>query len=229
MAVNRWSLDRLIAWIGTAALLALFVPMGLYLVHNVSTSVEQYLSERGRSLGRTLAGQIVEPMLLEDRLALHDALRKAAASDSEVRYITLEDAAGGVLAHTFARGLPRSLPKLWALHRGQTLRFRTGEEELLDISMPLLDGQLGNLHVGMSRRRATRAANRLTWWIGAALVAALSVVLRGHPGAEGPRHAGGGVPGQGLRGHGPAAGGPPAGPAGDPAADGPVRAPGGAG
>jgi hypothetical protein len=46
MALNRWSLDRLTAWIGTVAVLTLFVPMGPYLIHNTSSSAEQYLSQR---------------------------------------------------------------------------------------------------------------------------------------------------------------------------------------
>ena len=179
MALNRWSLDRLTAWIGTTALLVLFVPMGVYLMQNVSSSAEHYLSERGKSLVKTLAGQIIEPVLLEDRLALHDALHKAAATDSDVRYLCIENEAGDILAGAPAESYPRALSDLWQAHRGEVILFQTPDEPLMDVSAPLLGGQLGVLHVGISRSHATQTANRLLWLMGAALVAALSVVLVG--------------------------------------------------
>ncbi len=179
MALNRWSLDRLTAWIGTVAVLTLFVPMGLYLTHNISSSVEQHLSVRGKSLARTLVGQIVEPVLLEDGLTLHDALHRAAEADSEVRYLCIRDRNGDIIASTFEEGHPPALSDLWNAHRGEVILFRTEDEPLMDVSTPLLDGQLGTLHVGVSRTRATRAGDRLFWLMGTVLVVTLSVVLVG--------------------------------------------------
>jgi len=179
MALNRWSLDRLTAWIGTVAVLTLFVPIGLYLIHNISSSAEQHLSVRGKSLVKTLAGQIIEPVLVEDRLTLHDALHRAAEADSEVRYLCIRDRNGDIVASTFEEGPPPALSDLWSAHRGEVILFRTEDEPLMDVATPLLDGQLGTLHVGISRSRATRAANRLLWLMGIVLVAALSVVLVG--------------------------------------------------
>ncbi len=179
MALNRWSLDRLTAWIGTIALVVLFVPMGLYLTHNISSSAEQHLSVRGKSLARTLVGQIVEPVLVEDRLTLHDALHRAAGADSEVRYLCIRDRNGDIVASTFEGGYPPALSDLWNAHHGEVILFRTGDEPLMDVSTPLLDGQLGTLHVGISRSRATRAADRLFWLMGIVLIVTLSVVLIG--------------------------------------------------
>ena len=179
MALNRWSLDRLTAWIGTMAVLTLFVPMGLYLIHNISSSTEQYLSQRGKSLVKTLAGQIIEPVLLEDRLALHSALHKAASTDSEVRYLCIENEDGDIIAGTLEEGYPPALLDLWRAHPGEVILFQTKDEPLMDVSTPLLEGQLGVLHVGLSRNRATWAADRLFWLMGVALVGTLSVVLVG--------------------------------------------------
>ena len=179
MALNRWSLDRLTAWIGTIAVLTLFIPMGLYLIHNTSSSTEHYLSVRGKSLSRTLVGQIVKPVLVEDKLTLHDALRRAAEADSEVRYLCVRDKNGDIIASTFDEGPPSALFDLWNAPHGEVILFRTKDEPLMDVSTPLLDGQLGTLHVGVSRGRTTRAANRLLGFMGIVLVASLSVVLIG--------------------------------------------------
>lgn len=179
MALNRWSLDRLTAWIGTVVVLVLFVPMGWYLMRNISSATEQYLAERGKGLVKTLAGQIIEPVLFEDRLALHNALQMAAATDSEVRYLCVENEDGDIVAGTFAQGQPSALADLWRANSGEVILFRTKDEDLMDVSTPLLGGQLGVLHVGISRSRATGAADRLLKLVGIVLVAALFVVLVG--------------------------------------------------
>ena len=185
MALNRWSLDRLTAWVGTVVVLTMFIPMGLYLTHNVTSSAERHLSERGKSLVRTLAGQIIKPMLLNDRLALHYALRKAAATDEDVRYLCIEDKNGDILASTSDQEYPTALFDLWKGHQGKVILFQTEGESLMDVSAQLpegegeLAGRLGALHVGMSRRHATDAANRLLWFMGIVLTATLSMVLAG--------------------------------------------------
>ncbi len=179
MALNRWSLDRLSAVIGIVALLVLFIPMGVYLTYTVSSSVEESLSERGRGLVETLAGQIVEPVLLEDRLALHDALHKASSGDGDVRYLCVVNENGDILAHNLDEGYPPALSELWETRRGEVILFRTEDGPLMDVSAPLLDGQLGTVHVGISRSRATQAVNRLLWLMGIVLTATLSVILAG--------------------------------------------------
>ncbi len=179
MALNRWSLDRLLTWIGTAALLVLFVPTGLYLTNSASSSVEQLLLERGKGLVKTLAGQIVEPVLVEDDLALHDALHRATAGESEVLYLCVTDEDGRVIAATFEGGCPPALAEMWRGSGGQEVYFHTAEGPVIDICTGLLDGQLGWLHVGMSRRDATKAADRLMWQLGVGLLGGLAVILAG--------------------------------------------------
>ncbi len=50
MALNRWSLDQLIVWIGSIVTVILFVPMGVYFTVSVSSSSEGSLAKRGRIL-----------------------------------------------------------------------------------------------------------------------------------------------------------------------------------
>src|SRR3989304_7617783 len=113
MALSRWSLDQLVAWVGTTALIILFVPMGLYVTWDVTLAAERSLAERGLGLAKTLAGQIVEHTLMEDALAVHSALHRAAVLDPQIRYICVENRSGDVVAHTFEGGYPVALPDLW--------------------------------------------------------------------------------------------------------------------
>ncbi|MCP4377346.1 MAG: HAMP domain-containing histidine kinase [bacterium] len=179
MKINRWSLDRLLLWCGTAAIVALFIPMGVYITHTVSTSAEQSIAASGRSLARTVSGQIVEALLLEDRLAVHDTLHKAMASGQDVLYLCVVNADGRIVEHTFDRGYPLALLDLWGNHQGERVRFETAEGPILDISAPLLDGQLGTLHAGMSCRGVTEATDLLLWWQGIAMAVSLVLVVAG--------------------------------------------------
>ena len=124
MKINRWSLDRLLLWCGTAAIVALFVPMGVYITHTVSASAEQSIAASGRSLARTVSGQIVEALLLEDRLAVHDALHKAMAAGQDVLYLCVVNAGGQIVDHTFDSGYPMELLDLWGSHQDERVRFR---------------------------------------------------------------------------------------------------------
>jgi len=122
MALNRWPLHRLLAWLGALALFVMSVPAGLYLTHVVTSAAERSLSERGESLATTLAGQIVEPLLVQDPLTLHGILKRAVAAEPKARYLCVENAEGQVVAHTFGDGYPASFPDLWRTSRGQVVR-----------------------------------------------------------------------------------------------------------
>ncbi len=179
MALNRWSLDRIVAWVGSLALIALFVPVGTFFALHVVSAAERSLADHGLWMATSVARQVVKPLLVEDDLGLYESLRRAASADSEVRYLCVENARKEVVAHTFKDGYPTALGELWKGNSGQVVRFRTQDEPLVDISVPILAGQLGTLHVGMSRAEAIGSMRRVLWAMGGALGVALSIVFLG--------------------------------------------------
>lgn len=179
MNLSRWSLDQLVAWIGTLALIVLAVPVGFYLARSASSSAELRLAERGDSLGRILATQIGRLMLVEDDLGLHDAMHRAVSAEDEVRYICAVNMRGDVAAHTFEGGPPAELVDLWRNSREPTALFRTRDGPMMNVSVRIGSGRLGTLHVGLSRAGATAASRRIIWVMAIALAAALFVVFAG--------------------------------------------------
>ena len=179
MALKQWSLDRVWAWLGAAAVLVSFLPGGLYVTHLLSDSAERELVGRAQALVTTLAGQIIEMLLVEDTISLQDALQKAVASDEQVRYAAIEDSRGDVIAHTFTGGYPSSLIALWRQSPGPSVRYSAGSERMIDVSLPLFEGQLGRLHVGVSRTQAYEASNRALLLIGVAFLGGISIVVLG--------------------------------------------------
>ena len=180
MILGHWTLDQVLKWLGALVLTVVFVPMGLYLTHKVSSATEQNLVERARGLVKTLAVQIVDPVLLDDRLTLHATLHKASTTDSEIRYLCIENRQGEMVAHTFAGGYPTGLGKLWKENRGLPILYlRTDNEPLLDMSTEILGGQLGTLHIGMSRAPVARTGGKLLLLMGIVLAAGMLVILIG--------------------------------------------------
>ncbi len=179
MALNRWSLEGLLGWVGSLAVFALFIPAALYVTRNVVACAEGRLEEQGRSAARTLAGQVVDPLLFGDRLSVHEALDKALEADPEARYLYVTDAGGEVVSHTFSGSVPKGLLALGRSSAQDVIRFRTDDDRLLEVCEPILSGQLGALHVGLSRGEAVRASRRALWVLGATLMCGLSVVLVG--------------------------------------------------
>jgi len=178
---RKWfTLDQALTWIGSAALMVLFIPTALYLTQSVSASFEEGLIGRGNDLVKALAPQLVEPILLEDNLAVHEILLRAANSDSEMRYLFVESANGGTSEGRSPNfTCTPELMKLWKENRNRVIRFRASEGPILDVATPILEEQLGFLHVGLSRASVVQAVNRLQWMLGLELAAAVMVVLAG--------------------------------------------------
>ncbi len=174
MALNRWTLNQLIAHLGGIALVLLFAPLGFYMVRSVSSSGERSLLERGQVLAKTLTVGLVEGNLLQDAPALRAVLKKVVSANSEVRYICVEGASGQVLAHTFAGAHPSELRDLWREAEGEPTQFRLEGESVVDLSEPILCQETYTLHVGLSRARAARVRQRMMWVMGIALMGALA-------------------------------------------------------
>jgi len=179
MALNRWSLDRLILWGGTFSLLLLFLPIGLFLMVNYVDSVETNLIERGRSIARTTGSTILNPLLLNDRISVFEIINKTVSSEKEVIYISIENPKGDIVAHTFPEGFPRRLPEMRKNNNGPIFFFRTREGPLIEISEPIASGQLGHLYVGLSRERAVQAKYHFIWIMGLSLTGALIAIFTG--------------------------------------------------
>lgn len=172
-------MDRVVAWVGSLALLVLFVPAALYFTLHVSSASERALAEHGSGVAENLASQIVSPLLTGDRLTLHDTLSKTLSADSKIRYVCVENERGEITASTFEGGYPPGLPALWRENPSGAVRFRTDEGPFTDVAAPIIDGRLGRLHVGLSRGEAVAATRGYLFIWGASFVGAFAVVLWG--------------------------------------------------
>ena len=104
-----------------------------------------------------------EILLARDAGSLQ-ALVDQFAETEGVSYILVHSLEGEVVAHTFVPEVPAELRRLIEENNGESgHRLRVAGEEFLDITAPILDGEIGHVHVGMAQ-----ATIDATFWRGAA-------------------------------------------------------------
>ncbi|MHC4247673.1 MAG: HAMP domain-containing sensor histidine kinase [Planctomycetota bacterium] len=179
MMLGRWSLEKLVVWIGTVATLSFCLPTGIYLMRNTYSLGEHSVLQSADTLARTLGAQLIDAMLVRNQLALHETIGRAAAANDDTIYICVVDATGEVLAHTFEGEIPSDIPALWRADPDGPVRFRTQEGPCYDVAAPIKEGQLGTIHVGISGRHAVEVMRGVMWPMGVMVATALAVTLIG--------------------------------------------------
>jgi signal transduction histidine kinase len=115
------------------------------------------LVDKGWILGRNLASNVVEPLLVGDDLSLQKLVEESQHTDKEVRYIYVCNHEGRVVSHTFETGFPGSLLNLTFVQNGvskpttfysKTLKSERGK--IQHMIVPIEGGQLGRLHIGLT-------------------------------------------------------------------------------
>lgn len=124
-----------------------------------------------------MATQATNSILTNDSFALFGLLRAGVAGEPDVRYAFIHGKEGSILAHTFEGGFPRELNDLLQDQRVRPVHFRTKEGPILDVPIRLMGGQLGEIHVGISRSGAIAERRTLVLSLAAILIPALAITL----------------------------------------------------
>ncbi len=123
----------------------------------LTESLRKGLVDKGWILGRNLASNVVEPLLVGDYLSLQKLVEESQYTDKEVRYIYVCNHEGKVVSHTFEKGFPGSLLSLTFVQNGvskvttfysKTLKSERGK--IQHMIVPIEGGQLGMLHIGLT-------------------------------------------------------------------------------
>jgi two-component system NtrC family sensor kinase len=132
---------------------------------------------KGRNMAVNLAARSEHFVLTDEFVSLLQLVKDLKNSDIDITYAYVSDRKGRVLAHTFAGGFPADLVGVNTLEPGDVWKEKlldTVEEGLVhDISVPILRGKVGFVHVGISEHRIQRTISHFTM----ALVAIAGSVL----------------------------------------------------
>ena len=131
-----------------------------------SALTDEYRS-KARAVADTIAGASVDNLLNRDAASVQAVIDQYAEIKG-VAYIFVVDPHGEVLCHTFAPRVPAAVLGLDENPRRtteRTLRVE-GYGECLDVSAPILAGQIGYVHVGMEQSHISAVVgNEMRWQV----------------------------------------------------------------
>lgn len=148
--------------ISIAAIAAMVVIVILF----IKPRLEAKLEKRGASIAHAISSQCVDPLLSREFFQLDLFFRDFISTEKDVAYIYVLTANGEVASHSFGSDFPVALKQAWvsAVKTARIARFATTEQNIIEISLPLLDGSLGSLHVGMSDESIKKDVNDILMW-----------------------------------------------------------------
>lgn len=136
----------------------------------------ELLGEKGVAIARKVASDAVNPVITERYFEVRMMFGELQESEKDVVYAFVVGEDGRDLAHTFAGGIPAELKKanpVGPLELHSLRELLTDKGPVLDIAVPLLGGEIGVLHLGLSLAPIRRDVNNIVLLIVAFAVTAL--------------------------------------------------------
>ena len=125
----------------------------------------EYLA-KGHNMAINLSARSEHFVLTEEFVSLLNMVKDLKHSDEDVAYVYITDRRRDVLVHTFTGGFPSDLLGVNNLEPGDVWKrelLDTVEEGMVhDIGVPILQGKVGFVHVGISENRIHRTISNFT-------------------------------------------------------------------
>lgn len=163
--MTRWYKRSLYAKInliivGTLLLSILILAMLMRgVTHNL---IENQLKLRGFEVGNYIAVLSTNDILQENDYAIFERINKTKDKNKDVRYILISNFTGQIITHTFTNGLPEGLPASVAVENSETYtvnKFDSNEGLIYEIIVPIENGNVGFVRVGMSSEGMQQVLN----------------------------------------------------------------------
>ncbi len=128
----------------------------------------QFLSEefqkRRIGLSKYYSGILVDPILTEDYRSLKFMIFDIIKNDSEIKYIIFSTKENEIPAHTFSGNIPEnilsSIDDISKSYNNIT-QINTQDKNILHVSMPVIDGDIGILHFGISTEEIQKSISKI--------------------------------------------------------------------
>ena len=127
----------------------------------LTKALDDELTKRGGVIARSAAQNSADYILTEQHVPLRLMLYGLLDEREDALYAFVLDGRGNLIAHTFQDGFPRDLlPPIGSPSGGESCRptqLETENESVVDICAPVLGGDAGYVHVGLSERFARQS------------------------------------------------------------------------
>lgn len=138
------------------AILLIGLSMTLVMRSRLNTDLNRSLEERGIALTNYAAARATDLVLTDNTFALYQLARDTLENNLDVRYIFVLDANEQVVVHSFPQTVPSALLQINTVASSQSHNLKRIDSEeggILDVAVPMLDGRVGTVRVGLSLSR----------------------------------------------------------------------------
>jgi PAS domain S-box-containing protein len=151
-----------------AGTIGIIVVMGAalaaFIMISVNSKLEDALKKRGEFMAQHIASQSATPILTERFFELDMLLKDLMASDKDIEYCFVVNHRGRVVAHTFGLEFPTDLKTPGVALNVLVFRtelLATEKGEIFDFAAPIMQGSIGTVHLGMSKRQILQAVSTM--------------------------------------------------------------------
>jgi len=143
--------------------LVLGLALGTYL-HTIQTNeLTHQLQGKGITISHSLVENSINPILHNNIIKLQNLVEITKETEPDVSYAFILDRNGNVIVHTFENGFPLALKNVNPANDEQSIKLLDiSGEYISDIAYPVLDGRLGEVHVGISQTGIRNTIQRST-------------------------------------------------------------------
>ncbi|MFN3966452.1 MAG: sensor histidine kinase [Endomicrobiia bacterium] len=121
----------------------------------VSFRLTTELNEIGLCIARNLVSSCIEPILVQDLVKLQRLISDTKKSYKHIVYVFILNEQNMPVVHTFGNYFPKGLSDVSPIYSNETQRIQilnTEQGLVRDIALPILNGRLGTLHLGISEK-----------------------------------------------------------------------------
>lgn len=128
----------------------------ILIYNNVQTALQAETEKRALFIAKNIASQVTSPILFEDYISLQNIVNNVIEIDKNIFYVFITDNKGNVLVHTFKTEIPLKLVKVNTIKEDQSFSTKLillkdlNDQIILDVAVPILDGKLGTVRVGLN-------------------------------------------------------------------------------
>ncbi len=130
------------------AMVGLTLALGAVAIFQASSDLTGILTKqlrnRGTAIAKDLAVRSAVPSQTNDVFALYQVVNDSLLNNEDVRYVFLVEPSGDIRVHTFEDGVPAGLAEANSPDAAEDLsiqRLRANEGPILDIAVPVFEGQ----------------------------------------------------------------------------------------
>ncbi|WP_232699587.1 HAMP domain-containing sensor histidine kinase [Brevibacillus daliensis] len=179
--MNKLQINQKIFGVIFTALLILATVLGSIIWDSLSEMMAEDLKKRGVNIANNIMGLCSDYILTDDQYSLHLLVSEVQKSNEDVRYILVINNNNGLVGDTFLGHLPKGILRAHTPNGTNKLQIATltsDEGKIHDILIPIEEGDIGFVRVGMSEASyQTYIVNKIVKLIIATLIVCIATAV----------------------------------------------------